>query len=149
YAPDYEPPGPLYSVESLFRGVRRFSVQPLAGPKREIVFVPQGSDWFPKRVIEIFLLGEPKFDGDEVVTGLEWTLLGAVTADSYGTYGYDSSDIKAENKASLLRHVVQRDIPGFPPQWLSKPIFLAREEGSAAIRTSTVGNDYWFTFQQP
>src|SRR5262245_50355280 len=91
YAPDYEPPGPLYSVESLFSGVRRLWVQALTGPE-ETVFIPQGSDWFPKRVIEISVLGEPMLVDGKVGVTNEWTLLGTVTVDRFGTFGYGISD---------------------------------------------------------
>jgi len=111
-------------------------VQLLAG-SRESTFVPTGSGWTPKKILDILLLGEPRYEEGEVVMSSDWKTIGSVTTDDYGMFGFTGG---------ALKMIVPRTIPGAPPQWLSKPVFLARERNSGSFRFFAAPNAPWFTF---
>lgn len=110
----------------------------IASSREGSTFVPQGYSWNAGSEIDISVWGEPKFEDGEIVTTHQWKSVGTAKADQYGMFGYNSG---------ALKYLVQRTIPGAPPQWLPHPIFLAREKNTGTVKFYNGHNAEWFTFQ--
>lgn len=108
------------------------------GNRERSTFVPTGGGWIPSSQIEIALVAEPQRTPDGEIFAANSRVIGAFSADSIGMFGFD---------ANPFNYVVARSICGSPPAWLQTPFFVARDKVSGLVRTSSVGNHNWFTFE--
>jgi hypothetical protein len=101
---------------------------------------PTGTDWPAGEDVEILVTGEPERDenGGFGGTTTTWRSLGTIKADpNWGGFGY----------APETKFPVTRNICGFPPQELSKPLFLAKNTDYHLTAFASSDNSIWFTFK--
>ncbi|MEO7063673.1 MAG: hypothetical protein ABI082_07890 [Dokdonella sp.] len=108
------------------------------GNRERSIFVPTGSGWIASSEIEITLVAEPKRTEGGELFAANPRVIGTVHADTLGMFGFNSEP---------FNYSVARAICGQPPEWLQKPFFIARDKRSGLVRTSSVDNASWFTFE--
>lgn len=101
---------------------------------------PQGYGWPPGARVEFTLFGEPTMANGEVFAAPSPRVLGSLTVDAYGMFGFDGT----------AAFPVPRAICGTPPPW-ARPWIVARDTTHNRIKfpdsPSPNFAELWFTYR--